>query len=43
MNGENDDVCLGGDVVEVTVVSGVEGSADAECAAVDVDKEREFF
>lgn len=43
MDGENDDVSLCSDVVEVMMVARVEGSTDAESAAVDVDKEREFL
>lgn len=42
MDGEDDGVCLCGDGVEVAVVAGVEGGADAEGAAVDVDEEGEF-
>lgn len=42
MNGENDDVCLCGNGVKVMVVTSVEGRADAESTAVDVNEDREF-
>ncbi|MED6120091.1 hypothetical protein PIB30_017718 [Stylosanthes scabra] len=42
VDGDNDGVGLGGECVEVAVVGGVEGGADAEGAAVDVDEERDF-
>jgi len=43
MDGDNNNVCMGNNVVKVTVVARVIGSADTESTTVDVDEEREFL
>lgn len=42
MNGDNNNVCMGNDVVKVTMVARVIGSTNTESTTVDVDEEREF-
>jgi len=43
VDGGDENVGGGADCVEVAVVGGVEGGADAEGAAVDVEENREFL
>ena len=42
MDGDNNNVCMGNNVVKVTVVARVIGSADTESTTVDVYEEGEF-
>lgn len=43
LDGDGDDICFGGDEVEVAVVEEGEGGYEAESAAVKVDEDRKFF
>lgn len=43
LDGDGDDICLGGDEVEVAVVEEGEGGYEAESAAVKVDEDGNLF